>query len=450
MFNSYSTDSIIQNEFSVSEISHRIKSLLEEKIGTVRIKGEISGLKIASSGHCYFSLKDDNAILAATCWKHVVSKINFRIEEGLEIIATGNITAYAGQSKYQISVTAIEPAGIGAFMKILQERKEKLMQEGLFAKEHKKKLPFLPRKIGIITSLTGAVIRDIIHRISDRCPSNLVIWPVSVQGATSAGEVTNAVIGFNNLSSSERPDVIIIARGGGSIEDLWSFNDENLIRAVFTCNIPVISAIGHETDYTLLDLVADLRAPTPTAAAEFAVPILKDLQYTLRHYGDRLPRRIEERLDYYGTRLSMLRTQMSKSRYIMDAHTQRLDELELRLNSGISQLIKNRAIKLLQFATARLAPNKLLQYKALNCEALIKNFKARSANMLNIYQHRLELSGKLLDSLDYHNVLKRGFSILYDANNNIITSKIQLQTLDKIKIRLQDGEAVYKLTDNES
>ena len=263
--------------FSVSEVSSKIKKLLEDNLGYVKIKGEISGFIKAASGHGYFSLKDERAVLAATCWRHNLANIDFKLEEGLEVVVSGKITAYAGQSKYQISVEKISPAGAGAFMQILRERKAKLEKEGLFAKETKQNLPFFPKTIGIITSPSGAVIKDIIHRISDRCPTRLLVWPVTVQGETSATEVSNAITGFNKLTK-DRPDLIIVARGGGSIEDLWGFNDEIVVKSAFASKIPLISAVGHETDYTLLDLVADRRAPTPTAAAEFAVPVLADLK----------------------------------------------------------------------------------------------------------------------------------------------------------------------------
>jgi exodeoxyribonuclease VII large subunit len=440
MSTDYTTDIIIQNEFSVSEISYKIKSLLEENIGTVRIKGEISGLKLASSGHCYFSLKDNNAILAATCWKHTLSKINFQLEEGIEIIATGTITAYAGQSKYQISVSSIEPSGIGAFMKILQERKEKLAQEGLFLPHYKQKIPFMPRKIGIITSITGAVIRDIIHRISDRCPTNLLIWPTSVQGTSAASEVTQAVIGFNNIETKQRPDIIIIARGGGSIEDLWPFNDENLVRAVFASKIPIISAIGHETDYSLLDLVADIRAPTPTAAAEFVVPVLLDLKSTILHLSSRLPRRINEILEYQRTRIFMLCSKMLNKQYVINSSTQKLDELELRLNASMTQLARHKFTQLNQFTINRLAPKKLLQYKYLHYQNLANNLRLKHTNILNIYQYKLELNSKMLESLNYHNVLKRGFSIIKDTEGNIITSAAEAKKAKIINISLYDGD----------
>ncbi|CAN0577409.1 unnamed protein product, partial [Ectocarpus sp. 12 AP-2014] len=293
------TDNLTQIEFSVSEISGKIKWLLENELGIVKIKGEVSGLKIAASGHGYFSLKDNNAVLAATCWRHNLARANFKLEEGLEVVVTGKITAYAGQSKYQISVESIEPAGSGAFMKILKERRAKLEQEGLFSKDHKQKLPYFPKKIGIITSISGAVIKDIIHRITDRCHTHLVIWPVAVQGENSAAEVSNAIDEFNKLDTKHRPDLLIVARGGGSIEDLWSFNEENVVRSTYNSKIPIISAVGHETDYTLIDLAADVRAPTPTAAAEFAVPVAADLKYTLDVLGSRMYTRLIDLVKFY-------------------------------------------------------------------------------------------------------------------------------------------------------
>lgn len=268
-------------EFTVSELSSALKRTVEDAYGHVRVRGEISGFRGPhSSGHCYFALKDESAKIEAVIWKGVHGRMRFKPQEGLEVIATGKLTTYPGSSKYQIVIEAIEPAGIGALMALMEERKKKLAAEGLFDEARKQLLPWLPEVIGVITSPTGAVIRDILHRLQDRFPRRVLVWPVKVQGEGSAEQVAAAIRGFNALPEGgriPRPDLLIVARGGGSLEDLWSFNEEIVVRAAAESMIPLISAIGHETDITLIDFAADKRAPTPTAAAEMAVPVRAEL-----------------------------------------------------------------------------------------------------------------------------------------------------------------------------
>jgi exodeoxyribonuclease VII large subunit len=279
-------------EYTVSEISGALKRTVEDAFGNVRVRGEISGYRGPhSSGHAYFCLKDDRARLDAVVWKTAMARLKFRPEEGMEVIATGRLTTYPGKSNYQIVIDNLEPAGAGALMALLEERKRRLAAEGLFEVSRKRRLPFMPRVIGVVTSPTGAVIRDIIHRIKDRFPLHVLVWPVRVQGETSGAEVAAAVNGFNALTDGgpvPRPDLLIVARGGGSLEDLWGFNDEALARAVAASRIPVISAVGHETDWTLVDFVADMRAPTPTGAAEIAVPVKAELEANLAGLAARL------------------------------------------------------------------------------------------------------------------------------------------------------------------
>src|SRR5713226_2553805 len=268
-------------EWTVSELSAALKKTVEDAYGYVRVRGEVSGYRGPhSSGHCYFALKDEGAKIEAVIWRTAFGRMRIKPEEGLEVIATGRLTTYPGQSKYQIVVETLEPAGIGALMALVEERKKKLAAEGLFDAARKQLLPFLPEVIGVITSPTGAVIRDILHRLSDRFPRHVIVWPVRVQGEGSAEEVAAAIHGYNALPLNgpiRKPDLLIVARGGGSLEDLWSFNEEVVIRAVAASTIPLISAVGHETDVTLIDFAADMRAPTPTAAAELAVPVRADL-----------------------------------------------------------------------------------------------------------------------------------------------------------------------------
>ncbi len=272
-------------EFSVSELSGAIKRALEDGFGYVRLKGEISGYRGPhASGHCYFALKDDKAKIEAVIWKGSFGRLRFKPEEGMEVIAQGKITTFPGSSKYQIVIEALEPAGAGALMALLEERKRKFAAEGLFDEGRKKPRPFLPKVVGIVTSPTGAVIRDMLHGFNERYPTRVLLWPVRVQGEGSAAEVAAAIRGFNALEVGgkiPRPDVLIVARGGGSLEDLWSFNEEIVVRAAAESRIPLISAVGHETDWTLIDLVADARAPTPTKAAEWAVPKYSELIDTL-------------------------------------------------------------------------------------------------------------------------------------------------------------------------
>ncbi len=263
-------------EVSVSELSQALKRTLEDRFGHVRVRGEISGYRGPhSSGHCYFSIKDEGAKLDAVIWRGSFGRLRAKMQEGLEVVATGKITSYPGKSNYQIVIENIEPAGVGALMALLEERKRKLQAEGLFEQARKRALPFLPMRIGIVTSPTGAVIRDILHRLNDRFPRHVIVWPVRVQGETAAAEVAAAIAGFNAME--QKPDLLIVARGGGSLEDLWPFNEEIVARAVVASLIPLVSAIGHETDTTLIDFVSDWRAPTPTAAAERAVPVRLDL-----------------------------------------------------------------------------------------------------------------------------------------------------------------------------
>src|ERR1700674_1173417 len=267
-------------EYTVSELSLALKRSIEGGFGQVRVRGEISGFKRVGSGHCYFALKDADAVLDAVCWRTTAIRLDLKPEDGMEVVCSGRLTTYPGRSKYQLVVDTIELAGIGALLRILEERRQRLAAEGLFAAERKKNLPFLPAVIGIVTSPTGAVIRDILHRLADRFPRHVLIWPVAVQGDGAAAQIAAAIDGFNRIAPGgpvPRPDLIIVARGGGSLEDLMAFNEEIVVRAAAASAIPLISAVGHETDTPLIDHASDRRAPTPTAAAEMAVPVRLDL-----------------------------------------------------------------------------------------------------------------------------------------------------------------------------
>src|SRR5215467_7954236 len=277
-------------EFTVSELSVVLRREIETAFPRVRVRGEISQPSFPRSGHCYFRLKDVDAVLDAVCWKTTLPRLGIKVEEGMEVIATGKITTYAGSSRYQIIVDRLELAGEGALLKLLEDRRKKLAAEGLFDASRKRTLPFLPEVIGVVTSPSGAVIRDILHRLSDRFPRRVLVWPVAVQGDKAAGEVARAIAGFNKLPEDgpvPRPQVLIVARGGGSLEDLWAFNEEVVVRAAAASTIPLISAVGHETDTTLIDFASDRRAPTPTAAAEMAVPVRTDLVAEVLDFGKR-------------------------------------------------------------------------------------------------------------------------------------------------------------------
>ena len=426
-------------EFSVGELSNKIKEILESNLRYIKVRGEISGLKIASSGHAYFNLKDNSAILSSTCWRPILAKVPFQLGDGIEVIASGKITSYGGQSRYQLSVERLEPAGIGAMMQILKKRKSKLENEGLFDQSLKKPLPFMPAKIGIVTSITGAVIQDIIHRITDRAPTHIIVWPVTVQGETAAKEVANAIDEFNKMDEHARPKLLIVARGGGSIEDLWPFNEEIVVRSVHASHIPVISAVGHETDYTLIDLAADVRAPTPTAAAEFAVPVASDLKYTLSLYHSKLLSRIKNLVEYkHQTIINFDRILRYRLNYI-NLVEQKLDEINFKLLESLPNHIKTKTIILSQFPLSRLKPDKILNYKTLELNHLTLNLHKVISKTLDDIQYKLNLSSLSLASLDYENILKRGFALISNDEGHLLTSFKAANVDDKFNIRFADG-----------
>ncbi|WP_341758403.1 exodeoxyribonuclease VII large subunit [Candidatus Tisiphia endosymbiont of Ditula angustiorana] len=430
---------LVEQEFSVTEISSKIKELLENNFGYIRVKGEISGLKIATSGHGYFNLKENTAILACTCWRPVLTKIKFVPIDGMEVVARGKLSGYAGNSRYQLSVEVLEPAGLGAIMQILKERQERLAQEGIFNKP-KKPLPFLPNKIGVVTSMTGAVIKDIIHRINDRCPSHILIWPVTVQGENAASEIASAISGFNELDKDIKPDVIIVARGGGSIEDLWAFNEEVVVRSVFNSAIPIISAVGHEVDNTLIDLVADRRAPTPTAAAEFAVPVLSNLHYTISSYYDALRSRINQLVKYEQQAVNSNTDIFRSITTYIDYNQQLLDELSFRLTDSLPNLLRFKVAKLDSLNIEILNPLKIVNYQSLELVHQSNYMLKSISTKLKNYEHQLNLNNLLLTSLDYKTVLKRGFAVIKSEDGEFITSKVVASKKQEFNIKFFDGD----------
>jgi exodeoxyribonuclease VII large subunit len=341
-------------ELTVAELSNALKRTIEDRFGYVRVRGEISNYRGPhSSGHCYFCLKDESARIDAVIWKGTFARLRTKPQEGLEVIATGKVTTYPGKSSYQIIVEVLEPAGVGALMALLEERRRKLAAEGLFDAARKKPLPFLPHSVGVVTSPTGAVIRDILHRIAERFPCSVVVWPVRVQGETSAEEVAAAIRGFNALPDAgplRRPDVIIVARGGGSLEDLWSFNEEIVVRAAAESAVPLIAAVGHETDWTLVDHAADLRAPTPTAAAEKAVPVRAELLTQLADMGGRHIGAMFRHLAHTRIGLRALARALARAEALVALPRQRLDAAATRLGATISRARDRRQIGLASLA----------------------------------------------------------------------------------------------------
>lgn len=424
-------------EYTVSELSYKIKQSIENNYGYVRVRGEISGLKIATSGHAYFNLKDENAVLASTCWRPVLAKMQSRLDEGMEVIASGKLTTYPGQSRYQISVDHIEPAGAGALMQILAKRKAALQAEGLFDTARKRPLPFFPKIIGVVTSLSGAVIRDIVHRISDRCPARVIIWPVTVQGEKAAGEIEAAILGLQGLE--DKPDVIIVARGGGSIEDLWAFNEEIVVRAVAKSAIPIISAIGHETDFTLADFAADVRAPTPTAAAEFATPVLADLLGTVGMYAQRLGRLLKAKIERGQEVLQAYDRVLANPMAFVLRHEQRLDDLAMNMQGSLPKLLHLRQMQLGQYRIDLLDPSRLLPLKITQLENLSGRLPKSVHDVVQRLEAKLMTPAEVLRSLDYKNVLARGFAVVRSGENRIISSVEGIKAGGVVNIELKDG-----------
>src|SRR5436305_2926445 len=345
-------------EYTVSELSQALKRSVEENFSHVRVRGEISGYKRHSSGHCYFALKDAESVLDAVCWRQTAIRLPIRPEDGMEVVCTGRLTTYPGRSKYQLVVDSIALAGIGALLRILEERRQRLAAEGLFAAERKKKLPFLPEVIGIVTSPTGAVIRDILHRLADRFPRRVLLWPVVVQGEGAAQQVAAAIAGFNRIAAGgpvPRPDLIIVARGGGSLEDLMAFNEEVVVRAAAASAIPLISAVGHETDTTLIDHASDRRAPTPTAAAEMAVPVRLDLVAEVSAKAARLSGGLSRLFSERRLRLAGLARGLPDPQDLLGAAAQRLDDRSERLRLAIGTRFRA-ARQCLDLAAAGLRP----------------------------------------------------------------------------------------------
>lgn len=483
-------------EFSVSEISGAVKRVLEGEFGRVRVRGEIGRISRPSSGHLYFDLKDANAILGAVSWKGQVARMSVRPEEGMEVIATGRLTTFPGQSKYQLIVDDIAPAGLGALMLMLEKRKAALAAEGLFDPARKTPLPFLPQTIGVITSPSGAVIRDILHRLRDRFPRHVLIWPVPVQGEKCAPEVTAAIQGFNALPMGgpiPRPDLLIVARGGGSLEDLWGFNEESVVRAAAASQIPLISAVGHETDTTLIDFASDRRAPTPTAAAEMAVPVRLDLLAQIDGLSARLSSHLTQGLILRRQRANDLARALPRPENLTSTQRQSLDFWSERLPAALLQTLHRRRARLNELAAstrplalARLtqqarerlalrspqltlaltrrqteARAQLTQWSTRLTPALsrianeasrrltdqrrqLQHLEARlqmaPQTRITALREKLETRDRLRQTLGHTETLSRGYAIVRNAQGQVMTSKPQAELEPTLEVQFHDGK----------
>lgn len=476
-------------ELSVSELAGSVQRSLEESFGRVRVRGEISGMKLASSGHLYADLKDENANLNMICWRTTLQRLKIKPEDGLEVICTGKITTYPKSSRYQLIVDSMELAGEGALLKMLEDRRKRLAAEGLFAPERKKALPYLPRVIGVVTSPTGAVIRDILHRLNDRFPRHVIVWPVAVQGENAAAQIAAAIRGFDALPVTggkvARPDLIIVARGGGSLEDLMAFNEESVVRAAAECSIPLISAVGHETDTTLIDYAADMRAPTPTAAAEMAVPVRAELLAATMDGARRLlnsisrliaqqrertqslnarlgdPRRLLENktqnLDHIAhkldgafdkgvklreTKLVKLGASLRHPQVLIDGHRQNLAHVAHNLNGAFDKGIKLRGTNIVRLGSALRHPRSLIERETGRLHDRVERLKNASARMLPDRVRALENTGRMLETLSFKKVLSRGFAVVRDAQGLVVTSAAQVETGQILDLEFKESRHI--------
>lgn len=428
---------------SITEISSLLKRTIEDRFGFVRLRGELSGVKRAASGHLYCALKDENALLDGIMWRGNAQRLAFVPEDGIEVIASGKLTTYAGRSKYQIVIDSMEIAGEGALLALLEKTRRRLEAEGLFARERKRPLPFLPRIIGVVTSPTGSVIRDILHRLADRFPSHVLVWPVLVQGNGAAEQVAAAVRGFAALDGSgpvPRPDVVIVARGGGSIEDLWAFNEEVVVRAIADCPIPVISAVGHETDTTLADFAADRRAPTPTAAAEMAVPVRADLVATVADLANRQRRAVLRPVELGRERLEARVRRIPKREALFQPHAQRLDELGERLRRALMDRA-GKGREQLAGASSRLSPG-LLRRSASDARRQLERVRLKPELVMRPLDRKREALAalaRLAQQFHPEEPLKRGYAIVRDANDKALTSRELAAREAALVLQFADG-----------
>ncbi len=427
---------------TVSEIAQAVKRTLEAGFERVRVRGEVSKPNYHGSGHLYFTLKDENAVIDAVAWRGTVGRLRLRLEHGMELIVTGKVSSYAGSSKYQIVVDAIELAGEGALLKLLEERKRRLAAEGLFDPSRKVKLPFLPDIIGVVTSPTGAVIRDILHRLADRFPRRVLLWPVAVQGEGAAEQVAAAIAGFNAFPAGSplRPDLIIVARGGGSLEDLMPFNEEIVVRAAAASAIPLISAVGHETDTTLIDFAADVRAPTPSAAAEMAVPVRAELAADLLDFGKRAVQGLIRLLAERRLAVEGLGRGLADPARLLGEKSQRLDQWIDRLRNARLPYFETRRRLVEGLASAIATPRQQLARRRLELVHAGERLGAAVRQPLAHARLRLDGLARLVDSVNPDAVLKRGYALVRDAAGALVTAATSVSPGMALKLGFADGE----------
>lgn len=424
---------------TITEISQALKRTVEDRFGFVRLRGELSGVKRAASGHLYMSLKDEKSVLDAVMWRGQVARLPFQPEDGLEVVASGKLTTFPGRSKYQIVVERMEIAGEGALLALLEKNRKRFEAEGLF--RNVRRLPFVPRVIGVVTSPTGAVIRDILHRLEDRFPTHVLVWPVLVQGNGAAEQVAAAVRGFGALEKGgaiPRPDLLMVARGGGSIEDLWAFNEEAVVRAVAESPIPVISAVGHETDTTLCDFAADKRAPTPTAAAEMAVPVLRELAATVDDLALRQRKVVMRPVELGRERLVARAQRLPGAEQLLQPHAQKLDDLGERLRRGLvdraakgrERLAETRLSPAILRGTLREAGQRLQSIRL--TPALVQRPMAER-------KQRLDALARLAEQLHPEKPLSRGYAMVLDSAGSTVTSAAKAKAESLLAIKFADG-----------
>jgi exodeoxyribonuclease VII large subunit len=432
-------------EYTVSELSQALKRSIEDNFGYVRVRGEVSGFKRHASGHCYLALKDTEAVLDAVCWRMTAMRLSVKPEDGMEVVCTGRLTTFPGRSKYQLVIDTIELAGVGALLKLLEDRRRRLAAEGLFAAERKKPLPYLPAVIGVVTSPSGAVIRDILHRLSDRFPRRVLIWPVAVQGEDAAAQVAAAIAGFNRLplGAVPRPDVLIVARGGGSLEDLMAFNEEIVVRAAAASAIPLIAAVGHETDTTLIDHAADRRAPTPTAAAEMAVPVRLDLLAELGGKSGRLAAGLARLFAERRLRLSGLARGLPDPQDLIGHAAQRLDDRAERLRLAAERHLRA-ARQRLDLAAAGLRPAALAadlaRHRARIAEVSARLDAAMSRAIGRGHDAVDNFAGRLATHSERHqSLLRRGYVVVRNAKATVVTEAAALAAGDLVELEFHDA-----------
>ncbi|MEQ1809296.1 MAG: exodeoxyribonuclease VII large subunit [Terricaulis sp.] len=427
-------------ELSVSELASAVKRTMETNFDRVRVRGELGRVLIAKSGHLYVDLKDEGATISTVMWKANVQQLGFKPEEGLEVVAEGRLSTYPGRSQYQLICERMAPAGVGALLAQLEKLKLKLQGEGLFARERKKPIPYLPKTIGVVTSPTGAVIRDILHRLGERFPCRVIVWPVLVQGPEAAGQVSRAIKGFNAIQGRDRPDVLIVARGGGSIEDLWAFNEEVVVRAAAASDIPLISAVGHETDTTLIDYASDHRAPTPTAAAEKAVPVRSELIERVTSADGRLKNGLVRGLERRRTELRAAAAKLPRLEALFQIPQQRYDRAAERLNAALVSNTRAAQSKLDRVA-ARLRPEALGQDIVRRREHLTRTTARLAPAMrrtLEAHKKHLDGAARMLESLSHKSVLARGFALVHREDGSLVRSGKDLSPGDEIELTFAD------------